>query len=31
MPNWWLTGPRGGKPVEIMLDGQTGRHYALKA
>lgn len=30
-PNWWLTGTRGGKPVEIILDGLTGRHYALKA
>lgn len=30
-PNWWLTGTRGGKPVEIILDGLTGRHYALRA
>lgn len=30
-PNWWLTGTRRGKPVEIILDGLTGRHYALKA
>lgn len=30
-PNWWLTGTREGKPVEIILDGLTGRHYALKA
>lgn len=30
-PNWWLTGTREGKPVEIILDGLTGRHYALRA
>ena len=30
-PNWWLTGTKDGRPVEIILDGLTGRHYALKA
>ncbi|MGO1396984.1 MAG: hypothetical protein ACTHYJ_11710 [Brevibacterium yomogidense] len=30
-PNWWLTGTKEGRPVEIILDGLTGRHYALKA
>lgn len=30
-PNWWLTGTTEGRPVEIILDGLTGRHYALKA
>ena len=30
-PNWWLTATRDGKPVEIILDGLTGRHYALRA
>ncbi|WP_198392368.1 hypothetical protein [Brevibacterium yomogidense] len=30
-PNWWLTGTREDKPVEIILDGLTGRHYALRA
>ena len=30
-PNWWLTGTTDGRPVEIILDGLTGRHYALKA
>ena len=26
-----LTGTKEGRPVEIILDGLTGRHYALKA
>lgn len=30
-PNWWLTGTKDGRPVEIIMDGLTGRHYALKA
>lgn len=30
-PNWWLTGTKDGRPVEIILDGLSGRHYALKA
>ncbi|SMY11393.1 hypothetical protein [Brevibacterium jeotgali] len=30
-PNWWLTATKDGRPVEIILDGLTGRHYALTA
>lgn len=28
-PNWWVTGENGGRDLELILDGITGRHYVF--
>lgn len=30
-PNWWVTGRRGDRRVEVIVDALTGRHYACSA
>lgn len=30
-PNWWVTGTRRGRKVEVIVDALTGRHYAFSA
>lgn len=30
-PNWWVTGRRGERRVEVIVDAITGRHYACSA
>ena len=30
-PNWWVTGRRGERNVEVIVDAITGRHYACSA
>ncbi|GAB3045052.1 hypothetical protein [Sediminivirga luteola] len=30
-PNWWVTGTRRGRRVEVIVDALTGRHYAFSA
>lgn len=30
-PNWWVTGELHGRPVEVVVDALSGRHYASTA
>lgn len=30
-PNWWITGSHRGRPLELILDGVTGKHYVFSA
>lgn len=30
-PNWWVTGRRGERSVEVIVDAISGRHYACSA
>jgi len=30
-PNWWITGSHRGRPLELVLDGVTGKHYVFSA
>lgn len=29
-PNWWVTGSVSGRPVEVVVDAVSGRHYAFR-